>query len=266
MIAVANSIARHRPLKISTLPLLFQYYGLLMLDEENIAMAGSAFDYYFHKNLDYAYFSLPPYMNEFAESLTDWQRIKVLNLFCDREILSRWGTDFLYMVKKQIKKAKRNGIIVERIDNIPMEIWRKAFERKYLATPIHSEQLARWSRQLIDKSLLNVYAAKIEGRAIAFRAELMQGKFAYDWIAGSDPEFNIMGVNQILMAEIGDYLRERNIKIWDLVGGQIKGVAEFKRSFGARDIYHYHISKSYNAKGSLYHFLREIRNGIRKRN
>jgi hypothetical protein len=203
-------------------------------------------------------------MNAFAESLTGWQKVKTLNLYCDRDILERWGNDFLYMVKKQIKKAERNNISIESIAEIPLDIWKKAFERKYLVTPVSPERLSGWCRQLIAKSLLKVFAAKIEGRVVAFRAQLLQGEYAYDWVAGSDPEFNIMGINQLLMAEIGDFLRNRSVKIWDMVGGQIRGIAEFKRSFGAKDINHYHVVKCFNARGALFQILRKIKNAARR--
>jgi CelD/BcsL family acetyltransferase involved in cellulose biosynthesis len=108
--------------------------------------------------------------------------------------------------------------------------------------------------------MLRIYIAKTNGDPIAFRGQLLQGEFAYDWIAGSDPEFHATGANQLLMAEIGHELAGGGIKIWDLVGGQIKSIADFKRSFGAREFYHYQAYKSFNIRGKIFGVMRKLKN------
>jgi len=263
-ILALNLITHKRPVRVSTLPNLYQYFGILPINSEifgkgNILEVDNVFDRF----LDYAYFSLTPEINAQIGNFAGWRTNKIANLILDKDGILNWGSDFLYMVRKQIKKARNNQIEIAEIDYFPKNIWKKSFERKGLKTPLSPEKLEQWCQALLRENSLKIFAAKINGEILAFRGQLIQNKFAYDWVAGSNPEFNTTGGNQLLMAEIGDYLRAHNIILWDLLGGQIKGIADFKRSFGAKDIFHYHISKCFSLTGNIYNILRKVRHGWR---
>jgi hypothetical protein len=97
---------------------------------------------------------------------------------------------------------------------------------------------------------------------VAFRGELLYGRFAYDWIAGSDPEYHPTGANQLLMAEIGREFSSLNLEAWDLVGGGgLNSISEFKKSFGAREIAYCQTYRSFGIKGRLFERLRKMRHG-----
>ena len=150
---------------------------------------------------------------------------------------------------------------IEQCESLPQELWSLAYTRRGLKPPLEPLALARWCERLLTNSMLKLYVAKMNDSPIAFRGQLLQGEFAYDWIAGSDPEFHATGANQLLMAEIGHELAGMNIKTWDLVGGQIKSIADFKKSFGAKELYHYQAYKSFNIKGKIFRVMRKLKNG-----
>ena len=144
---------------------------------------------------------------------------------------------------------------------LPAELWEKAYGRRGLGPPIAPHLLDRWVRALMDASLLQIFSARIGGVTIAFRGELILGDFAYDWIAGSDPAHHSSGANQLLMAEIRRELAGLNLKAWDLVKGKVASIADYKRSFGAKDIPYYQACRSYGAKGKAFEIMRSIRHG-----
>jgi hypothetical protein len=62
------------------------------------------------------------------------------------------------------------------------------------------------------------------------------------------------------MAEIGSDLRNEGAAIWDLVDARVPGIAEFKKSFGAVEYYHWQASKAFSIKGKMFEALRRIKN------
>jgi len=260
-IGVSNLLFQKRPgLNAATIPLLFQYFGPVFYDS---VMEGEFIDEvinYCRETSDYVYLSFPPEFKSIAKFTGNWKINKAVTLAVDSSQLDKWGNDFRDDVKNKINKARRSGIIIEQSDSFNEELWETSFLRKGLRPPIKPLDLKRWCSALMENSLLRIYTAVIDGRAVAFRGQLVYGGFAYDWIAGSDPDYHHLGVNQILMAEIGSDLRKTGISIWDLVDARVSSIAEFKKSFGALEYYHWQVSGAFTIKGKLFGTLRSIKN------
>ena len=254
---------RRKTIKTVTLPLLFQYFGPMFYEDHNQDHHFLQFDRYLASICDFAYFSMPPMWNETVAYGTGWTCIQKNTLVFTKDRLRRWGSDFLYRVRKKIKIARREKVEISLVDTVPKGLWSASYARRDTKTPIAEQTLIEWCEALVEDSLIKIFAAHVEGKAVAFRGQLIYRGYAYDWVGGSDPAYHPLGVNQLLMAEIGDQLSKSDVHTWDLVGGDIESIAEFKRSFGAIDTPHCHIHKSYNMKGRLFELMRSIKHGRR---
>jgi len=250
---------RRSGVRAATIPLLFQYFGPVFYDS---GMEGNFLESvmeYYEKNCDYIFLSFPPEFNS-VDKLSGWKIHKAVTLALDCSRLDEWGNNFRDDVKNKINKAKRNNVRIERMNSLNQKLWELSFSRKGLRPPIKPSDLKGWCAALMENSLLRVYAAIVDNKEIALRGQLVFGGFAYDWIAGSDPDYHYLGANQLLMAEIGSDLRKDGISIWDLVDARIPGIAEFKKSFGAVKYYHWQASKAVRIRGKMFEALRRIKN------
>jgi hypothetical protein len=260
-IGAINLIRGKRPLfRIASLPLLFQYFGPILFNSSQTSSILGALDEYLSNSCDFAYLSFPPDVSSFDE-LTNWKIIPNITLVIRGDGLKRWGADFKDDVKNKIRKAAREKIEIVESDRLPRELWETAYARRGMKPPISSEALDIWCEKLVSESLLRILVARIGGEDIAFRGELIYGKFAYDWIAGSSPAFHSSGANQLLVAEIGKELSALGISTWDMVGGEIQSIADFKRSFGAVEVPYFQASRAFGIKGKAFELLRKLKNG-----
>jgi len=260
-IGVSNLLFQKKPgLNAATIPLLFQYFGPVFYDSEMEGEFINEVVDYCRETCDYIYLSFPPEFNSIAKFAGNWKINKAVTLAVDSSQLDHWGNDFRDDVKNKINKANRSGIKIEQSDSLNEELWEVSFSRTGLRPPIKPSDLKRRCSDLMEGSLLRIYTAVIDGNAVAFRGQLIYGGFAYDWIAGSDPDYHHLGTNQILMAEIGSDLKKTGISIWDLVDARVSSIAEFKKSFGALEYYHWQISGAFNIKGKLFGALRRLKN------
>jgi hypothetical protein len=243
----------------ATIPLLFQYYGPILYPDGESELSAE-FEECLSRHFDFAYLSIPPDI-KISQFSKRWKIIPQKTPAILSNGLNSWGNGFRDDVKNKIRKAKREHIEITRGESFPAELWRQTFSHRKMPTPIPVDSLSDWCDDLIKASLLNIYLAKLENRIVAFRCELVFGGFAYDWLAGSDPEFHSTGANQFLMAEIGNEMASLNLRAWDLVGGQVGSIDDFKKSFGAEEIGYLHAIKAFNIKGRIFAMLRNLRNG-----
>ncbi len=259
---VLNLLSRSiGPFKTATIPLLFQYFGAISLKTGLEGKDVVALNDYLSGFCDFALFSFPPGFPVEPLRETGWNLRKTMTLALYEDDLRTWGLNFRDDVKNKIRKAEKNGVEVDRADAFPAHLWELAYERKGLSAPVNSKSLARWCDRLISDSKLRIFAARKNGLAVAFRGELISGKYAYDWIAGSDPDYHAVGVNQLLMMEIGKSLGASGVRTWDLVGGEIKSIYDFKKSFGAKEAIHFQGEKYFNLKGRIFCGLRRFKYG-----
>jgi hypothetical protein len=250
---------KHSFFRAATLPLLFQYYGPLILNNTPCSTVLMELNNYLADLCDFAFLSFPPDIRSLDGFPSAWNTIRNLTLALQAEDLKRWGQDFKDDVKNKIKKAAREKVEIYETNELPLNLWETAYARRGLKAPINPGWLDSWCRALIDASLLRIFTAKKDNAVIAFRGELVLGDFAYDWIAGSDPEFHSSGANQLLMAQIGRELSSLGLAAWDLVGGEVAGIADFKRSFGARDVPYFQAWRSFGLKGRIFEIARKMR-------
>jgi hypothetical protein len=257
---VSNMLFRVRGgVRVATLPLMFQYYGPLFFPGDDHQKTDVEILEPFCAQYDFVYLSLPP-QTEIVVAKR-WRVFPQVTLAVTAEGLAIWGNGFRDDVKNKIRKAGREKITIATSSTLPITLWNATFERRRLPNPIAASALESWCRSLIDAGLLIIFVAVKDGQAVAFRGELTFGRYAYDWIAGSDPAFHPTGANQLLMAEIGHDLAPKGLAAWDLVGGQIGSIADFKRSFGALEMEHPHLVRARGLKGRLYSLVRGVRHG-----
>lgn len=250
-----------KTVRAATVPLMFQYFGPLFLEKDSEQRSLPEIDGYLSRRCDFIFFSFSPEFQVTAGLPPGWHAKPTATLALTADELKSWGNCFRDDVRNKIRKAKRESVRIDRCESLPQELWSLAYTRRGLKPPLEPSALAQWCERLLTDSMLRLYVAKVDDNLIAFRGQLLQGEFAYDWIAGSDPQYHATGANQLLMAEIGHELIEAGIRTWDLVGGQIKSIADFKRSFGAKELYHYQAYKSFNIKGKVFSTVRKIKNG-----
>ncbi len=245
--------------RAATLPLLFQYYGPIFFKRNSYSSILTGLDRFLTDLCDFAFLSFPPDIRSLEGLPSKWKVIKNLTLALTSEELKRWGQDFKDDVKNKIRKATKEKVEIYETNELPLKLWETAYSRRSMPTPIKPDLFESWSRKLIDASLLRIFTAKKNDEVIAFRGELVFGDYAYDWIAGSDPKFHSMGANQLLMAQIGQELSTLDLAAWDLVGGEVASIADFKRSFGARDFPYFQAWCSFGLKGKIFETARRMR-------
>jgi hypothetical protein len=261
ILGMSNILYRKRAgITTATIPLLFQYFGPVFYDPalEEIFFR-NVIDHYI-ETCDFIYLSFTPEFNSIEKLKDGWRIFKSTTLAITDSDLDNWGVNFRDDVKNKINKANRERVRIERSASLPERLWELSYTRKGSKTPVKPSDLKAWCSGLIDGSILHIYSAIIEDREVAFRGQLIYGNFAYDWIAGSDPRYHNLGTNQLLMAEIGSELRKRDISLWDLVDGRMRGIADFKKSFGAKEFLHWQACKSVNIRGKLFGALRRMKN------
>ncbi|UCC80323.1 MAG: GNAT family N-acetyltransferase [Candidatus Zixiibacteriota bacterium] len=261
IVGISNVLSRKRVgIRAATIPLLFQYFGPVFYDpafEENFFKR--VVDYY-EETCDFIYLSLTPEFNSIAQFSNDWTISKSTTLAVTEKEFGGWGNYFRDDVKNKINKANREKVRIVQSDSFNGRLWELSFIRKGKRPPIKPQDLNKWCSDLLDISILKIYSAFMDNVEVAFRGQLVSGQFAYDWIAGSDPDYHHHGTNQLLMAEIGSELKNKGITVWDLVDGSIKGIADFKKSFGAVEYHHWHACKAPGIKGKIFAALRRIKN------
>jgi hypothetical protein len=261
-VGISNVLFRKRAtINAATIPLLFQYFGPVFYSPELEKIFLKEILNYYKETCDYIYLSLIPEFNSIAVYGSNWTVIRRTTLAITGGEFDNWGNVFRDDVKNKIKRAGREKVRIAVSESMDENLWTVSFSRKGMKPPIEASRLAEWCRELMDSSLLRIYAAVVDNVEVAFRGQLVLGHFAYDWIAGSDPRYHNLGVNQLLMAEIGSDLRDKGVSVWDLVDGSVKGIAEFKKSFGAKEYYHWHAHRGMGIRGKLFGALRRIKNG-----
>ena len=253
-------VQKRSAVRAATIPLLYQYFGPIFYDNAfESKYLNDVLEYYRH-SCDYIYFSLAPEFRSIQKLNSNWNILKSATLAVTENEFKSWGNYFRDDVRNKINKATRENVRIEQTDSLNEGLWGLTFTKKNIKPPIQPNSLKLWCSDLYNHSLIRLYRAMINEREVAFRGELIYGNFAYDWIAGSDPEYHSTGANQLLMAEIGSELRNEGIKIWDLVDGGIRGIADFKKSFGAVEFVHWHITTARGIKGNLFAAIRKIKN------
>jgi len=239
-----------------TIPKFFQYYGPVAF--ESPAEVLPALEKYVGQNADLAIFSIAP-QNTDPPMYSRWNITERLTYNLKPDSLENLRKGCFDDVKNKLNKAAKSGIEIRVGEKFPYDIYEATFKRQGLKPPIPEPELTRWVDRLTEAGLAKTFIAYQSGRPLAFRTQLIAHGYAYDWLAGSFPESNPLGVNQFLIVNIGQELYNGKIENWDLLGGDIKSIGEFKRSFGSIPQKHMQIERGFTLKGKIYRQLMKIR-------
>lgn len=242
--------------KTMTIPKFFQYYGPILFDSD-IGLY-DAVEKYLKQNTNLAIFSLTPeFSNQFKSGL--WKKYDRLTYYMKPDTIENLRNNCFDDVKNKLNKAAKSGVDIKTIDEFPYDIYRATFERRNLNPPIPKSQLVLWVTRLAQAGLAKTYAAYKSDKLMAFRTQLIANGYAYDWLAGSLPDANSLGVNQLLVLTIGQELLKAHVINWDLLGGDIKSIGDFKRSFGSIERRHLQIERAFSSKGKIYRSLMNLK-------
>jgi hypothetical protein len=212
-------------------------------------MASSAFE-----NIDTAVLSLTP--EEYPKAdYPGWQTLPRITYYLHPGEFDEMKSRCADSVKNKLNKAIKSGISAAAVDEFPWDIYMASFNRQGIKPPLGQDETSEWVRRLTALDLARTFVAYMDDKPIAFRTQLRYRQYAYDWLAGSLNEYGKFGVNQYLMLKIGEDHFRNGIKHWDLLGGDIKSIGDFKKSFGSIVQNHVQLEKNFSWKGALYRRL-----------
>ena len=108
-------------------------------------------------------------------------------------------------------------------------------------------------------NLAETYIAVYDNKPVAFLTMLIWGNYAYVWLSGSIPDYRHIGVNNFLVLKIGEQLYHRGVANWDMLGGDIESIGDFKKSFGSTLVTHLQLEKNFTLKGKVYRNLMKLK-------
>ena len=250
------AVKRRLAVKNCTIPHHFQYFGPIILAKPRECWA--TIDSYLKQHFDLAVFSLVPETE--SDFLGDrWCRRKRLTFRLKPAAFETLRNRCTDDVKNKLNKAARSEIEIRTTSEFPKSLYRATFARRKLRPPVDEFVLERWIGKLAEFGFTKIFLARVQGAPAAFRVQLRYGRFAYDWLAGSLEEYHRLGVNQLLMLHIGQDHFRQGLSLWDLCGGDIPTIAEFKKSFGSIPVNHYEVERWFGLKGRLYRALMKLR-------
>jgi len=255
ILGIANHLISQRAgIRQSSIPRLIQYYGPVIFSGINKFSIGELLP----QDIDLCIFSLLPEMNRELKA-PGWHKNERLTYYLDTNEFEKMLSSCAASCKNKISKAVKNNIEVVENNSLPMDIYAHTFSRRNMTPPIALDTLAKWTERLSELGLLKTFIARQNSISIAFRSILYYGRYAYDWVSGALPEALRFGANNLLVLKVGEQLYNEGITHYDLVSGDIKSIADFKKSFGSKPVNHIQIDKTFSLKGKLYRGLMKMR-------
>lgn len=149
--------------------------------------------------------------------------------------------------KKQIKKAEKAGFNTIPWDNtdVMWDLWNKTFKRQKISSPVSSYGLKYIYQKIKERNSGQGFVTFTKsGEPVSFRLCLWNNQnTAYDWIAGTDSSYFILGASSFNAWTTLNYLKSQGFSIFDWCGANIQSIANFKLSFGAKLTPYYNICK-----------------------
>jgi len=245
--------------KTAIIPRLFQYYGPISLTSVNGIFESVC--KVIKNDVDTAVFSLTA--EEYPKSsYSGWQKAERLTYYLTPDTFKNMKGRCFADVKNKVNKAIKSGVKVVAADRFPYELYEASFKRKDVKPPLDKTTTINWVERLTRLKLAETYIAVVDEKPAAFRTQLVYKSYAYDWLAGSDASYSKLGVNQFLLLKIGERHYHNGVKNWDLLGGDIKSIGDFKKSFGSTPKTHLQIEKNFSLKGKIYRKLMKFKAGF----
>ncbi|MCI8483529.1 MAG: GNAT family N-acetyltransferase, partial [Lachnospiraceae bacterium] len=172
--------------------------------------------------------------------------------------------DFEHKVRKNIKKAVRNGLemmVEESTDHLEdfLRIYYETMERTGADRQFYfSENFFRTISQM--KENMVYFYVLYEGKIIAAELVLYGAENAYSYLGGTDREYFALRPNDFLKYEMMKWLKEKGLKNFVLGGGYgaDDGIFRYKKSFAPNGIADFYIGRKIFDE-ELYQRLVEMR-------
>jgi len=242
-----------------TIPRLFQYYGPVAFCDGQVTLDKLLEE--IARTADTAVFSLTPEQSAiYGDSA--WNRESRLTYYLKPDRYNVLRKHSFKNVKRRSNRATKAGVQFQRSSSFLYGLYKASFERQRRRPPVGERQLTDWVQTLMDLELAETYVAVAEAKPAAFLTILHSGRYACSWLSGALPDYLHLGVNNFVLLKTGEELYTKGVDTWDLVGGDVRSIGEFKRSFGAEPRLHLQLERSFNLKGRIYRSLMKLRAGL----
>lgn len=165
-------------------------------------------------------------------------------------------------VRNMLRKADRAGVSVERMrdDNTGERLYRlieSTFRRQDLRVPYGTELLERILGLEGAGIEPRVYAAMLDGRAVAMTLVVAAGGVSYNLALGSDDDGRATGAGQALLWHAMNAEAEVGSSVFDFEGSMIQGVERHYRHLGGSPTAYHHVERFHRRDIRLSVALRE---------
>jgi hypothetical protein len=168
----------------------------------------------------------------------------VIEYLCD---LDRVWAEMRENQRREIRKAEKRGIVVERCDSeIVAQNLTKTYGRQGLQSPASTHLLRLVHQAAQQNDAGECFAARdASGRVHAAAMLVWDRKRAYYLAGGGDPTLRTSGATALLLWKMMQFSSARSA-VFDFEGSQIPAVERFFRAFGASQVWYHEISKMPN--------------------
>lgn len=205
----------------------------------------------FHRNFDYW---SPLYWQGFKQTTC---YTYVLDDISDPDALM---IDADANIRKNIKKAQREGVTVDCIDDIG-EFWRinaMTFERQGLTVPYSFDFVRRIDNACKARGVRKIFVGRDSSGEIHAAAYIVwDSRSAYYLMGGGDPRKRSSGADSLVMLEAIRFASAVT-RAFDFEGSMIESVERFFRAFGGDPCPYSRISKVNSPLWFIYRTLRDF--------
>jgi hypothetical protein len=165
----------------------------------------------------------------------------VIEYLCD---LDRVWAEMRENQRREIRKAEKRGIVVERCDSEIVALnLAKTYGRQGLQSPAKTHLLRLIHQAAQQNDAGECFAARdASGRVHAAAMLVWDRKRAYYLAGGGDPTLRTSGATALLLWRMMQFSSGRSA-VFDFEGSQIPAVERFFRAFGASQVWYHEISK-----------------------
>ncbi len=149
--------------------------------------------------------------------------------------------------RKLIKKGDKNELYIKECNDAHemWEVWTCTSKRQSFKLKLNESQFKYLYDTLKEKNCCQGFMVYTkENIPVSFRIAMWCNKSrAYGWIAGTNPNYFNIGASTFMIWNSLNLLKEKEFESFDWCGANIKEVADFKMSFGAKLTPYFYLDK-----------------------
>ncbi len=193
----------------------------------------------------FIHLSLHPAVFDLRQFLwRNWQSLPQYTYINSLANLSEAWERLSSSTRRKINRAEEKQLVIsEKTD--PMQLLQfqeESYSRNHLKPPLPFHLFKRYCDVLLRKKFLRIFSiSDKEGNVYGERAVVVWKSFAYDWIAGTNPQYLDENANHLLAWEIFKKLSSEGAKTFDFLGANTPSIVEFKRSFGGELVTYFEV-------------------------